>query len=113
MINNDMYDYSKYTDDQLTKKLMLVNSRLSYYYGSDGNIVNQLNMMQTLIQQEFDARIQEQIMKSKINNEPEVRDFAISQNPAPTADKKSRAKKKSDIIGRMRRTMKPTSIKDS
>lgn len=108
-------DYTKLSDEELMKKLTQVNERLSFMgaYSNSGMAVHQLQLMQHLIQQEFSDRTQRRSMQHKIDSEPEVRDLCAEKKEEVIPDKNSRAKTKSDIIGRMRRTTKPTSIKDA
>ena len=110
-----MLDYTHLSDDELMKKLIQVNERLSFMgmHSSSAMIIHQLQLMQSMITQEFSDRSQKKIMQAKMDSEPEVRDLCAEKKIEPVADKNSRAKSQSDIIGRMRRSKRPTSIKDT
>ncbi len=109
-----MLNYAMMSDDELLKNLLKVNERLSFYsaYSTSQTILNQLCMMRDSIQHEFNERTQQRYMKAKLAAEPEVRDMSEEKRVAATKEN-SRSKSQSDIIGRMRRTSHPSSIKDS
>ena len=106
-----MLNYADMTDDELMKKLSLVYERISLM-SLTPMLQNQLFSMRDSIHLELQERMEKKSIKVKLDAEPAVRDFSENKKP-DTPEKKSYSKPKSDMIGRMVRSNKPTNIKDT
>ena len=107
----DLYNLS---DDELFKRLGLIQSRLSWAACSShsATLVSQLQFMQEEISLIIRDRMEKSQFEQTIMSKPAVVDIDGPKEKKQSEDSNSRAKTKSDIITRLRRTSTPTSIKD-
>ena len=106
---------SKLSEDELFKRLALIQSRLSYAgaYSRCDNLVGQLQSMQKEVSDHIAERIDRMNFEAKLANEPAVVNIEGPKEKAAGENSNSRAKAKSDIITRLRRTSAPTNMKES
>lgn len=107
-------DLSKMSDDELYKRLGIINSRLSWAsaYSHCGRLVSQLQAMHQEVIAIIQDRTDRLAMKAKLDEMPDVINIEEPKKIVKTEDSNSRAKAKSDIIGRLRRTTMPQNLKD-
>jgi hypothetical protein len=107
-------DLTKMSDDELFKRLGLIDSRLSYAYNSShcGRLVSQLQGMHEEVLFQIQERAERHNMKKRLDIMPDVVNIEEVKKTKRSDDSNSRAKSKSDIIGRLRRTTTPTTTKD-
>ncbi len=103
------------SDDELFKRLGLINNRLSWAssYSHCGQLVQQLQMMHAEVIAVIEERVERINMKNRLDAMPDVLDISAPLKSVTAEDSNSRAKSKSDIIGRLRRTSSPVTSKDS
>lgn len=103
------------SEDELFKRLSLIHSRLAWAgaYSHCGKLVAQLQHMHEEVSLAIQDRVERQAMKARLDLMPDVVEIAEQKKITATDDSKSRAKSRSDIIGRLRRTAAPTTTKDA
>lgn len=105
---------SKMSEEELYRHIAQINEKInivSRQYSNSPIMMNQLQYMQEMANMELSDRIQRIHMKEILDRTPATVD--LSEEKKKKVDKNnSRAKSKSDIISRMRRTKKPTEQTD-
>jgi hypothetical protein len=107
-------DLTKLSDDELFKRLGLIQSRLSWAGSNShsGNLVSQLQFMLDEINMVITDRMEKMNFEQHIASTPAVVDIDAPKEKK-AVETNSRAKTKSDLITRLRRSTSPTTIKDS
>jgi regulator of replication initiation timing len=108
-------DLSKMSDDELFNRLGQLQSRLEYAGASayGANLQKQLLAMMDEVNFVITDRIERMNMEQKLKERPEVIVIDGPQEKKKTDDSNSRAKSKSDIISRLKRSSVPTNLKDA
>lgn len=103
------------SEEELFKRLGLISERLVWArtFSHSDRLVAQLQYMSEEVTDAIQERIERQAMKMRLDRMPDVVDISAPKKVASTDETKSRAKSRSDIIGRLRRTATPTTIKDA
>lgn len=107
-------DLHKMSDEELYKRLGMIQSRLAWASNSShgANLVTQLQYMMEETTTILRDRMEKQVFEQNVLSKPAVVDIDGPKEKA-AVETNSRAKTKSDIITRLRRTSTPTSVKDA
>lgn len=107
-------DLHKMTDDELYKRLGMIHSRLAWASNSShgATLVQQLQYMLEEVTGILRDRTETAVFEQNVLSKPAVVDIDGPKEKA-AVETNSRAKSKSDIITRLRRTATPTSLKDA
>jgi hypothetical protein len=108
-------DLSKLSDDELFKRLGLIQSRLSWATSSShsANLVPQLQYMMEEVSQVINDRVERINFEQNVLSKPAVVNIDGPKEKKQIEETNTRAKSKSDIITRLKRTSVPTSVKDA
>lgn len=108
-------DLNKMTDEELFTRLGQLQSRLEYASASQygGNLQRQILAMMDEVNFMITDRMERMNMEQKLKERPEVIVIEGPQKKKKTEDSNSRAKSKSDIISRLKRSSVPTNLKDA
>jgi hypothetical protein len=107
-------DLQKLSDEELFKRLGMIQARLGWASTSShgGALVNQLQFMMEEVSMVIRDRVERINFEQSVMSTPAVVDIEGPKEKKQTEETNSRAKTKSDIITRLKRTSTPTSIKD-
>ena len=107
-------DLSKMSDDELFNRLAMIQTRLDYAGSSQygANLQRQLTSMLEEVNFHITDRMERASMEQKLASQPAVVVIDGPQEKRVAEDSNSRAKSKSDIISRLKRTAAPTNLKD-
>jgi regulator of replication initiation timing len=103
------------SDDELFNRLGQLQSRLEYAGGSSygANLQKQLLAMMDEVNFVITDRMERMNMEQRLKERPDVIVIDGPQEKKKTDDSNSRAKSKSDIISRLKRSSVPTNLKDA
>lgn len=103
------------TEDELFKRLGMISNRLAWAgaYSHSSRLIAQLQFMQDQVTAAIQDRVERYNMKARLDLMPDVVEIEEAKKITNNDETKSRAKSRSDIIGRLRRTAAPTTIKDA
>jgi hypothetical protein len=108
-------DLYKMSDDELYNRLGMIQSRLAWASNSShgAKLVEQLQFMFDEVTQILRDRLERMMFEQNVLSKPAVVNIDGPQEKKTVEDPNSRAKTKSDIITRLRRSTAPTNMKDA
>lgn len=108
-------DLSKMSDEELFERLGQIHARIGYAetLSNGGMLMNQLHGMLEEVNFAIQDRIERNAMEQKLAARPAVVDLDGPQEKKKAVDTNSRAKSKSAIISRLKRSSTPSNLKDA
>lgn len=102
------------SDDDLYRRIEMIHARLIWASNSSygGNLVTQLQFMLEEVNGVLRDRMETATFEANVLSTPAVKDINGDPPKKSEEDKNSRAKSKSDIIARLKRSATPTNIKE-